>query len=71
MKIDGLSKIPQNDKSRDVIKKYLEATRVTMGDGSTSDRVCLLCVNRMVPSMGSASDCVCNEARELLGGYSK
>lgn len=75
MKIDGLTKdqgpSPVQHQAIEIIKRYLEETRVTMGDGTQSTKLCLLCTDKFIPALQSAHNCVCNQARELLSGHLK
>lgn len=65
MKTDGLAK----DQAINVLKRYLTETRVLMGDGKVSTTLCSLCLDKVVPALQSAHNCVCKEAREIIGGY--
>lgn len=69
-KVDGLG-TTFNESAREVVEKYLKQTRIIMGDGSYSDKLCVLCVDRVVMATGSSPDCVCGQARDLLRGYRK
>ena len=69
-KIDAFTSTFKND-ALDVLKNYLALTRVAMGDGSDSDKICTLCVDKIIPAYGVDPNCACGQARELLRGYRK
>lgn len=69
-KVDALGKTFA-DEARELLERYLVQTRVLMGDGSYSQKLCVLCEERLVPATGAAPDCVCGQARDLLRGYRK
>lgn len=68
MKFDGLGKNVLDEQARAILLDYLTATSVTMGDGSKSTKICSLCMDKVVPSLGTDSSCVCQRTRKLIGG---
>ena len=69
VKIDGMKPAVVSDKVRTVLKQYLHETRVTMGDGSISNKICTLCEGKVPMHAEEADDCACQKARKLLSGY--